>query len=466
LNSDVRASSGTGLLLLNLAAWIRRQAWLQVLYRRLPRVLRDGVSRAMAGQAQQRARFARTPAWDRAIVDPPAPVASVAPEYASAAGVNLFGYFRGQFGLAESARMYARALLDSGYPVALHDIDIDLPHVLDDRSLQGQIGQDTPHPVSIVFVNPDYLPSAIEHIGEARMQGRYLIGCWFWELQEIPAAWLPAIDRVDEIMVASEFVEQAFRRVTHKPILRVPLPLNEVPDSGLQREDFGLRPDRFVFLCTFDFNSWVARKNPLATIDAFRRAFPSDRTDVQLLLKSSNGHRHLETFRALLNEVAGDSRIVVRDEVIDRAHVHALQRCADVYVSLHRSEGFGLGLAECMALGKPVIGTDWSGNRDFMNERNSCLVGYRLVPVGEGEYPHEPGAHWAEADVDQAARHMRRLADDRDFAATLGRQARIDAVNLLSPRLAAQRIAQRLQALGMQPKPIRDDASAFAPSNR
>jgi glycosyltransferase involved in cell wall biosynthesis len=443
----VRRKSAGGLWRLNLSAWIRKRAWLQVLYRRLPRFIRDGAVRALDERAQQHVRFVRTAAWDRPIDGPVMAVGPTESAFGSAVGVNLLGYFRGQFGLAESARMYARALIGNGYPVALNDIDISLPHALDDLSLIEGAVQEMPYPASIIFVNPDYLPAAMEHIGHDRLDGRYLIGCWFWELQEVPTEWLPAIERVDEIMVASEFVEAAFRRVTDKPILRVPLPLSEVPDSGLQRPDFGLDPDRFVYLSTFDFNSWAARKNPFAVIEAFRRAFPVGRDDVQLLLKSSNGHRHLELLRQLLNSIADDPRIILRDEVIDRAHVHALQRCADVYVSLHRSEGFGLGMAESMAMGKPVIGTAWSGNCDFMSEANSCMVDYELVPVGEGEYPHEPGARWAQADIDHAARHMRRLADDRQFAAAIGRQARADVRRILSPQSATARIAARLNEL-------------------
>ncbi|ALN59588.1 glycosyl transferase, group 1 family protein [Lysobacter enzymogenes] len=438
------SSADSGMLLLGLSAWVRRQSWLRALYRRFPQRLRDKVSFMLAARASRRARFAHTPAWSRALPEQAA-IAAPAAVRDDTPGVNIFAYLRGQFGLAESARMYGRALIEAGYPVALHDIAIDLPHGLADRSLDAHIGEDATHAISIIFVNPDYLDEALRHIGEAKLKGRYLIACWFWELEEIPADWLPALDQVDEILVATEFVERAFRRVTAKPILRVPLPLCPVPDSGLTREDFGLAPDRFVFLVTFDFNSWIHRKNPFAVVEAFQRAFPPERDDVQLLLKSSNGYRHPDNFLSLLALGARDPRIVVRDEVIDRAHVHALQRCADAYVSLHRAEGFGLGLAESMALGKPVIGTGWSGNLEFMDENDSCLVGYSLVPVGEGEYPHPPGAMWAQADVEQAAAHMRRLADDRAFAAELGRRARESVRRTLAPQAAADAIAARLR---------------------
>lgn len=432
--------------MLNVSAWIRRQRWLQVIYRHFPQHLRNRASSLLASRASEHARFPRSARWDispSGIDDLPLR----ASKPAGAIGVNILGYIRGQFGLAESARLYARALIDAGADVALYDIDLDLPHGWDDESLEAWIGMEIPHRVSIIFVNPDYLQPALEQIGEAKLRGGYLIACWFWELETIPAEWIDALVHVDEIMVASRFVEDAFRRVTDKPVLRVPLPLSALPDSGLERADFGLEEDKFTFLATFDFNSWVARKNPFAVLAAFREAFPEGRDDVRLLIKSSNGFRHPDRFRKLLKEVEADNRIVVRDEVIDRSHVNALQRCCDVYVSLHRSEGFGLGLAECMAMGKPVIATNWSGNLEFMDADCAALVSYRLVPVGAGEYPHGDGQHWAEAATGDAAQWMRRLADDPGAARELGNRGRQRVVQVLSQKQAADRILARLQRI-------------------
>ena len=440
-----RVTSGTALLWL--AAWIRRQAWLRVIYRLFPTSIRDKANVLMSAQARR--RFPRTPAWDRPIPDAvgaPLPSPAAAP-VSTSGGVNILGYIRGQFGLAESARMYARALIGDGVPVSLYDIDLGLPHGWDDRSLDSYISTALPHDVSIIFVNPDYLDRALDLVGRERLQGRYLIACWFWELEQIPASWIPAIAQVDEIMVASGFVEDAFRRIADRPILRVPLPLSPVADSGLQRADFGLDEGAFIFLCTFDFNSWIARKNPFAVITAFRQAFGPERTDVRLLVKSSNGHRHPAGMHALLAAAGGDARIIIRDEVIARAHVNALQRCCDAYVSLHRAEGFGLGLAECMAMGKPVIATGWSGNLEFMTEDNACLVDYTLVPVAEGEYLDAEGASWAEADIASTASAMRRLADCPAEAARIGARGQADVLARLSPTLAATSIQNRLAAI-------------------
>ena len=452
-----------GLMLLNLSAWIRQQPWLKRIYRYFPQSLRNSVSETLASRASTQIKFQRTPNWERRTPLPASPAGDAARrnEFGAAAGVNVFAYARGQSGLGESARLYVRALLGEGYPVAVHNIDIDIPHGMDDTSLDEHIGTDTPHGINLVFVNPDYLDDAIANIGHERLVGRYTMACWFWELEKFPEEWLPALKIVDEIMVSSSFIGEAIKPVTDKPILHVPLPVDEVDDSGLMRADFGLDDGVFIFLNSFDFNSFLTRKNPSAVIDAFRRAFADGRADVRLLIKSSNGHRHPDKLRALLNAAAGDQRILIRDEVIDRSDVQALQRCADAYVSLHRAEGFGLGLAECMRQGKPVIATAWSGNMEFMTPENSCLVDYRLVPVGEGEYLHYAGQRWAEPDVDHAATYMRRLADDREFATRIGVQAAFDIRDKLSPHTAAQRIISRLEALTLLPVVPNDVDTGF-----
>lgn len=437
------------LSLLHLSAWIRRQGAVLRLYRLLPEAWRTGVSGFLGRRASEGARFERTPSWQRALpCQVPLRRANVGVGMMGASpGVNLVGYLRGQFGLGESARMYARALIEAGVDVSLYDVDLDLPHGWQDHSLEEWIGVDLPHPTTILFVNPDYLGAALDQIGRERLAGQHVIGCWFWELERVPDDWLPAIEQVDEIMVATDYVEQAFRRATDKPVLRVPLPLDGIVDSGLERRDFGLDEDAFVFLVSLDFNSWFERKNPLAAVEAFLLAFSADQTHVRLLIKTSNGFRYPEKFHALLLAAGKDSRIVVRDDVIDRAHMGALQRCCDAYVSLHRAEGFGLGLAEAMFLGKPVVGTAWSGNVDFMNDGNSCLVDYDLVPVLEGQYSASGGQRWADADAAAAAACMRRIVADPGFARSIGQQAAQDIRRSNSPAAAAKTIVDRLWTL-------------------
>lgn len=444
--------AGRAATLLNLRAWLRRQAFLLRAYRLLPTGLRAHVSGLFGSRVSAGARFERTAAWQRPVADENHSEGLVEAAGVADVSVNVIGYIRGQFGLAESARMYARALIGAGAGVRLYDVDLGLPHGWDDHSLDAWISEDVPHRTCIVFVNPDYLQQALDSIGRERLAGRYLIACWFWELERVPDDWLPAIEQVDEILVATRFVEQAFRKVTSKAILRVPLPLAPVSDSGLERADFALEEGKFIFLASFDFNSWIERKNPRAVMEAFRLAFGDDRDDVRLLIKTSNGFRYPEQFHSLLRAASSDPRIMVRDEILEREHVRALQRCCDAYVSLHRAEGFGLGLAEAMSIGKPVIGTAWSGNVDFMNADNSCLVDYTLVPVPDDGYPGG-GERWAEADAGHAASFMRRLVDEPGYAATLGANAARDILETNSLSNAGRIMVERLRQIGCSVEP-------------
>lgn len=442
-----------GLYWLELAAWLRRQRWLRSLYARLPLRVREGVARWLARRARNGLRFPRTARWSEPVM-PASSGGARAPatDVSGLSGVNVLGYVRGQFGLGEGVRAYARALIDAGIAVSLYDLALDDAHACNDHSLDAWISDRLPYRISLVFFHPDHWPQAMEQIGRARLQGHYLIACWFWELERIPAAWAPALDAVDEFIVATGFIGRAFAGATTKPITHIPFPMAPADCSALQRADFGLEDGTFVFLVTFDFNSYVARKNPQAAIQAFRAAFPPGRNDVRLLIKSSGGVPGSAQMDSVLQQAAGDARITLRDDVIERAHLGALQRCCDAYVSLHRAEGLGLGLAECMALGKPVIATAWSGNMDYMDAHNSCLVGYRLVPVQADAY-HQPDGggpdpvqHWAEPDIGQAADWMRRLVDEPGLAQQIGRQAR-QVREQLSVQRAGQALTARLSAL-------------------
>ncbi|WP_368562541.1 glycosyltransferase [Pseudoxanthomonas sp. UTMC 1351] len=421
-------------------AWMAQRRWLWWIHTFLRSSLPVRALATMRSTMPKGLRFERSEAWHLIVENVSENSKSYRSQSSVGPGVNVLGYLRGEFGLAESARMYARALIEGGYKVALNNIDLDLPHSWNDRSLDPWISESSPYPNSIVFINPDFFELALKKIGSERSVGHRLIACWFWELETIPEQWHAVIEQVDEIMVASTFVEEAFRRSTDKPILRVPLPVCPMSTSSLERKDFGLEAGKFTFLCMFDFHSSIERKNPFAVIEAFRTAFPPHRTDVSLLIKTSNGQSAVHQLKRLLKAASADSRILVRDDVIPKAHVQALLRCCDAYVSLHRAEGFGLGMAEAMALGKPVIATGWSGNMDFMDAENSIPVQYRLIPIPPGDYPFSEGARWADADVEAAAAAMAKVVEEPGFANRLGKSAAESIRENLSPSRVAEEI--------------------------
>jgi Glycosyl transferases group 1 len=194
-----------------------------------------------------------------------------------------------------------------------------------------------------------------------------------------------------------------------------------VPDD-VTRSELGLPEDRFVFLFVYDFFSTAARKNPIGLIDAFTRAFGPDDGPV-LVLKSINGDKRVSELERVRLAAAGRPDVIVRDEYLSSEHHNALLGHSDAYVSLHRSEGFGMDMAKAMGLGKPVVATGYSGNLEFMDDATAYLVAYDLVPVGPGSEPYPPDSRWAEPSVDHAAELMRRVVDRPEEARERGRRA-------------------------------------------
>lgn len=360
-------------------------------------------------------------------------------------GLNLVGYARGGLGLGENLRRFAETLAAAGVPLSLVDFDANLGRRGVDARLEHQLRRDNPYPTNVFFVNADQLPVAHAHFGEAFFAGRRNIGFWFWELERFPAQWSGAFELVDEVWTASAFVRDSIAAATRLPVHRVTLPLALPAATAVRRADFGLPEDVFLFCFHFDFHSFAQRKNPQAVIDAFRGAFDASDRRAALLIKTINGEAAPGPMAALREAIAGDPRMILFDRFLEPAAAIGLTAACDAFVSLHRSEGFGLGMAEAMVLGKPVIATGYSGNLDFMSEANSCLVRHRLVPVAPGEYPFGEGQHWAEPDLDQAAAHMRRLVDEPAFAAALG-QAAARSISLSHGRQAC--LASLERALG------------------
>jgi glycosyltransferase involved in cell wall biosynthesis len=287
-------------------------------------------------------------------------------------------------------------------------------------------------------------------LGRKAFAGRYNIGYWLWELENFPHDWRRAFDLVDEVWAPTSFVRDAIAAASAKPVLRMPMPVDFDAPASMGRNTFGLPHEEFIFLFSYDFNSFAARKNPEAVIAAFRQAFADGARGVRLLVKSTNGGRFPEKLAALQRSVADDPRIEVRDGFLSREEMFGLQNAIDCYVSLHRSEGFGLGMAECMYLGKPVIATGYSGNLDFMNRDNSLLVDYRMVPLRNGDYPYWKGQQWADADVAHAARLMRQVFDDREFARRIGAAAATSIRRSNSMAACGAALTARLQEVDRQ----------------
>jgi glycosyltransferase involved in cell wall biosynthesis len=364
-------------------------------------------------------------------------------------GANVVGYFRSELGVGEAARRVVQGLDAHELPLLpIHGRTI--PPNRQGSRFTHFATDDARFGVNVICMNADALPEFASQAGPEFFAGRYTAGLWFWEVSSFPPQFMTSFDLVDEVWAASQHVADAIEAVSPVPVVRVRLPVQVPLVLPRSRAELGV-PEGFCFLFAFDHHSVFERKNPLAVIRAFRGAFPEP-GPARLLIRTINAESHPEDHQRLLDEAAGDPAIRIADGYLSPAEKDTLTALCDCYVSLHRSEGFGFTMAEAMYLGKPVIATGYSGNLDFMDAENSLLVEHELVPIGEGAAPYPATGVWAEPDVGHAAACMRRVFDDRTFAAELGRRAAQSIQQTHGPYQAGTTMATRILELRGHPK--------------
>jgi glycosyltransferase involved in cell wall biosynthesis len=366
-------------------------------------------------------------------------------------GLNVVGFLQTAKGLAEVIRYNRYAYKAADIKYSLIDYEFSIPeHQKIIPIPDHEYINDFKFNTNIFHINPPQFPYVWEAFPEDSLTGRYSIGVWYWELPEFPDDWCFAFDLVDEVWVASEFVQESVSAKTNKPVIKIPpcVYLDQIPKYF--RSDFNLPENRFLFLCAFDVLSSPQRKNPLGAIEAFKEAFPQNDSGVGLVIKVNNAPEKPHEMAALTQALAGYENIYFINEVLSRAKLNALINLVDVYVSLHRSEGFGLVPAEAMILGKPVIMTRWSGNLELMTPANACGVDYELVNIQEDDGPYKKGQLWAEPDIEHAAAYMKKLRKDVAFYQELSINANIFIQDKFSPRFIGTKMANRLRSLGLQ----------------
>ncbi len=323
--------------------------------------------------------------------------------------VTVAGVLQAPTGIGEGARLQARAFDALGYSVGLVDVTRQrrAAEILALPDGPGVTVGDAGGPL-VVHLNPPNMLYTLREIAGS-LRNRRVIANWVWEAPVMPWEWHRALAFLHEVWVPSRFVGTAVATAG------VDLPIRVVPyavRAPERLETMAIAPAKTLYLTMFSYDSGFARKNPLGTINAFRRAF-ADRDDVHLLVKSQgSSQKHAAARDALAAAIEEASNISILDSNLTTAERDALIGRADVLVSLHRSEGFGLTMAEAMLLGKAVMATNWSGNIDFMIPGTCSLIDYKLVPLTDDHAAYAGlKTHWAEPDLEHAAAEMRRLAD-------------------------------------------------------
>lgn len=373
---------------------------------------------------------------------PPPPPATYAP------GVNVVGFLRGELGIGESARLLVQALDAAGVPREAVPVET---HLSSRQRAAGPTGTARPAPLAttVLCVNSDLTPAVASALPVA-FDGTYRIGMWYWEVEELPASQHGGFAAVDEVWVATDFIRAAVEPHTDLPVRTLTPPLPQRPAGApVDRAALGL-PDAPLFLFAFDYLSTAERKNPLGLVDAFCRAFGPQDGPV-LVVKSINADQRPADAERLRLRVAGLPHVLLLEDYLDADRRDALMAACDCYVSLHRSEGLGLTMAEAMAWGKPVIATRYSGNLQFMTDENSYLVDWTPTPVPADAAPYPAGATWAQPDLDHAARLMREVVADPEAARARGERAARDIAERHSPAAAGAAIASRLAEIADRP---------------
>ncbi len=345
--------------------------------------------------------------------------------------IRVVGYLEGSHGIAASARLAARAFESLGVPVER----LDVTHAKLDW--QGRLTAPLSAGAWIFHLNPPELLAALACLGPRHLVGpRY--GYWAWELPKAPARWRRDAALVDEVWAPSRFTADSLIGAA-RPVRVVPHPIFLEDYAKVRPEP---RTAAFQGVSVFDFNSALARKNPEGAIAAWAQAFGDD-PDAVLTLKTQNGAMFPDKLAALSAAAPANVRIV--DEVWPYERVKGLIAGADVLVSLHRAEGFGLTPAEAMAMGTPVLATGWSGVMDFMDADSALLVSATQVKVKDPQGIYPAGQSWADPDIEAAADGLRRLRDEPALRRRLAKAGRDRVRKLLSPQAWFATLPEQVQ---------------------
>lgn len=362
---------------------------------------------------------------------------------APAPWLNVCGPLRDASGVGEAARALLRALDAAG---VMHSRAV-MPGAGAGRetsatepALYGSV--DPAASANLLVANADARISAELWFGDQFLAGQSRIAVWMWETERLPARFREAAAGLDAIIAPSRFVAQAIRATVDVPVHVVPLPpdFDALARAAPDRARFSVPENAFVLGYFFDANSVLERKNPAAVIDAFRMAF-GGREDACLVLKVNSPPVGDYDYARLVQRAAGLNVTWIED-TLSRQDTYALMASLDAYVSLHRAEGFGLTLAEAMALGKPCIATGYSGNLDFMDGHCALLVRHRRITTRRPHGAYPAGSRWSEPSIEDAARHMRELREDPEHRARIGNAARAHVLRVLDPVAVGQRLAR------------------------
>lgn len=358
-------------------------------------------------------------------------------------GINVSGYINKVFGLGVAVRANIEAMKQVNIPYSINDFNLQFSDNVKETQLKDNFSLENPYPINLVQINIDRLDEVFKNIDHNYFKGKYNIAFWAWELENFPDAAKPYFNFFQEIWVPSNFCAEAISKISPVPVLKFMHPIS-IAKPSFSRTEFNIPENKFVVLTMFDYYSSIHRKNPLATIDAYEKAFGKNHPEVNLIIKTSKSTDFPLEKQMLINRIADNESISILEEILDDDRLYSLINCCNCFISLHRSEGFGLTMAEAMYFEKPVIATAYSANIEFMNINNSFPVKYSMVNAGNQYYYSTEKDYWADADTDHAAQHLSWIYENPDEAQKIALKGKKDVDLYLSPETIGEKIKDRI----------------------
>ncbi len=372
--------------------------------------------------------------------------ASAAGVLAKPFGFNVFGPFAATSGLGTAARGLLRAIRSVGIDTDLHPFDVSRGKP---RLLPGARERRPKFRINLLLANADQVARLVSLYPEGTFDDAYNIAVWAWELLAFRPDWYTAFAPLDEVWTNSQFEVESIGAVSPVPVTKIRLPVEVSPvPAEVGRAAFGLPRDRLVFLVAFDVGSTSARKNPQMVVEAFREAFDADE-NVFLVIKFHSTTIEPGITRAINQALRGAENVLVISDMLTEHDMGLLRSACDCFVSAHRSEGFGLNIAEFMAMGKPVIATNYSGNCEFFDESVGFPLRYRLVEIEREAGPYQPFAVWAEPDRASLVAAFREVYDDQPEAWARGARAAARMREQFSVAAIGNEIRRRVHVAGL-----------------
>lgn len=361
-------------------------------------------------------------------------------------GVNYFGFFSEISGIAQATKCNAEALKKN-------DIKVNHQSFVYTHKIERDLNSNYPsssdsYPINIFHINIDKINTFLSEFTTDLLKDKYNIAYWAWEFPEIPNEALEVLNFFDELWVPSNFCAEIFAAKSKVPVIKFSHPIEaHALNFSFNKNEYNIQAKSFVFLTLFDSDSTFERKNPIDTIHAFQESFEPDDLKATLIIKTHNFEKNESVKELILKTIGSYKNIIVINEKMSEDKLHSLIQQADVVISLHASEGFGLTLAEAMSYGKVVIATGYSGNIDFMNVNNSMPLKFELSKISKKHGIIEKGFTIAKPNKEHAKELIKYSYTNQEIINTLGQRAQKDIVSEFSKEKIGKLMANRLRLI-------------------